>query len=181
MKTWKYFIHLAYYWDMDIERKVEALLFASEESLGILEISSILFEDQKLVKKALKNLIKDYEGRETCIEITSIGKKYRMTLKTEFLDLVTPVAKSEMTQDQIKLLTIILNSKKIMRGEINEKFRGKSESLIYSLKKSGFIKGEKYRNTEIIKLTSKFYKYFNIERGEKLTKITTAGDLEKND
>ncbi len=149
---------------MDIQRKIEAILFAAEEPVGITEISSILLEDQNMIKKELRKLIREYAGRETCITISNAGKKYRMVLKNEYSDLVKGVAKPELSPEQIRLLTLILNNDRTMKGEVKEKFKMQGDFLVHSLKRAGFIKSVKYRNTEIYELTGKFYKYFNMEK-----------------
>ncbi len=151
---------------MDIQRKIEAILFATEEPVGIMEISSILLEDQNIIRKELRRLMKDYSVRETCITISNVGKKYRMVLKNEYSDLVKGVAKPELSPEQIRLLTLILNNDRTMKGEVKEKFKMQSDFLIHSLKRTGFIKSIKYRNTEIYELTNKFYKYFNMEKNK---------------
>ena len=151
---------------MDIQKKIEAILFAAEEPVGLTELSSILLEDQSVVKKELRKLIKEYSERDTSITISTLGKKYRMILKSDYSDIVKDVSKPELTNEQIKLLTLILNKDKTMKGEVREKFKVQSDFLIHSLKKGGFIKSLKYRNTEIYQLTGKFYKYFNIEKGK---------------
>jgi segregation and condensation protein B len=151
---------------VDIQKKIEAILFAAEEPVGLTELSSILLEDQSVVKKELRKLIKEYSERDTSITISTLGKKYRMILKSDYSDIVKDVSKPELTNEQIKLLTLILNKDKTMKGEVREKFKVQSDFLIHSLKKGGFIKSLKYRNTEIYQLTGKFYKYFNIEKGK---------------
>ncbi len=161
---------------MGIDEKLEALLFASEEPLSLTELSSILLESQDEVKKSLKRLIKSYESRNTSIVISVTGKKYKMTLKSEFNEVVSPVATPELSKEELKALTLIVNSKKAMKGEVNEKLHKRADAVITNLKKLGFIKSEKYRNTEIYKLTGKFYKYFNVKKGVQLD--TTKGEEE---
>ncbi len=161
---------------MGIDEKLEALLFASEEPLSLTELSSILLESQDEVKKSLKRLIKSYESRNTSIVISVTGKKYKMTLKSEFNEVVSPVATPELSKEELKALTLIVNSKKAMKGEVNEKLHKRADAVITNLKKLGFIKSEKYRNTEIYKLTGKFYKYFNVKKGVQLDK--TKGEEE---
>ena len=161
---------------MGIDEKLEALLFASEEPLSLTELSSILLESQDEVKKSLKRLIKSYESRNTSIVISVTGKKYKMTLKPEFNEVVSPVATPELSKEELKALTLIVNSKKAMKGEVNEKLHKRADAVITNLKKLGFIKSEKYRNTEIYKLTGKFYKYFNVKKGVQLDK--TKGEEE---
>ncbi len=149
---------------VNLEQKIEALLFASEEPVGITEISSILFETPEQVRKSIRKLLKDYDARETSLQISTVGKKYKMTLKSDFQEIVFPVATPEFSQDELKALTIIVNSRKPMRGGVSEKLHGQAGSVIHSLKKKGMLKSEKYRNTEIYTLTNKFYRYFNVEK-----------------
>ena len=72
------------YHNVELQKKIEALLFATDDPIGIKEIASLLMENEDAVKKELKKLMKDYAARETSIAILCTGKKYRMSLKKEY-------------------------------------------------------------------------------------------------
>ncbi len=147
---------------VELQKKIEALLFATDQPIGVKEISSILMENEETVRKDLRRLMKDYSTRDTSLCIISTGKKYRMSLKSEYEGIAMPVAKMEMTPLQLKALTAIYNSGKALRGSIRDRVGEKTDDVIGELRKSGFIKSEKYRNTEMYTLTRKFYTYFNV-------------------
>ncbi|HHE75806.1 MAG TPA: SMC-Scp complex subunit ScpB, partial [Candidatus Aciduliprofundum boonei] len=65
----------------EIMKKVEAVLFSSENPMRVGEIGEIIGHDSKEVSKAVKKLRKEYENRGGAIEIAKIGNKYVMQLK----------------------------------------------------------------------------------------------------
>jgi segregation and condensation protein B len=151
---------------MELRGKIEAILFATEEPIGIVEISSILMADSEEVKKELNKIIKEYKKSEQPMEVIITGKKYRMGLKPEYREVAYPVAKKEINGDEMEAMTIILNGEKVMRGALREKFGERADKIVTNLKKMGFVKSEKYRNTEIYQLTNKFYKYFGVNKNQ---------------
>ncbi|MCL4345038.1 MAG: SMC-Scp complex subunit ScpB [Candidatus Thermoplasmatota archaeon] len=160
---------------MELRGKIEAILFATEEPIGVVEISSILMVKPEEAKRELNRIIRDYKRSEQPMEVIITGKKYRMGLKPEYREVAFPVAKKEISGDEMEAMTLILNSTKTMRGTLREKFGDRTDEISRNLKKMGFIRTEKYRNTEIYSLTNKFYRYFGI------TRKMMAIDLEAED
>ena len=152
------------YHNVELQKKIEALLFATDDPIGIKEMASLLMENEDSVKKELKKLMKDYAARETSIAILCTGKKYRMSLKKDYDSIAMPVARMEVTPQQLKALTAIYNSPRALRGAIKDRLGEKSDEIISELKRAGFIKIDKYRNTEMYVLTKKFYSYFNMNQ-----------------
>lgn len=161
---------------MELRGKIEAILFATEEPIGIVEISSILMADSEEVKKEINKIIRDYKKSEQPMEVVITGKKYRMGLKPEYREVAYPVAKREISGDEMEAMTLILNKEKAMRGMIRDKFGERTEQVIRNLKKMGFIKAAKYRNTEVYQLTNKFYKYFGVNKRD----IRKEAEISKN-
>ena len=60
------------YHSVELQKKIEALLFATDDPIGIKEMASLLMENEDAVKKELKKLMKDYASRETSIAILSV-------------------------------------------------------------------------------------------------------------
>ena len=162
------------YHNVELQKKIEALLFATDDPIGIREMASLLMENEENVRKELKKLMKDYSIRDTSITISSSGKRYRMSLKPGYESIAMPVAKMEMSPLQLKALTVIYNSNRALRGNIREKLGEKADDIISELKRSGFIKIEKYRNTEKYVLTKKFYSYFSVNQKKLKEEINKA-------
>ncbi len=166
---------------MELRSKIEAILFATEEPISIIEIASILMSDQGEVKKELNHIIRDYKKSEHPMEILITGKKYRMGLKEQYREIAMPVAKKEIGNEEMEAMTLILNSNRVMRGKIREKFGDRSTEILRNLKRMGFVKADKYRNTEIYSLTNKFYKYFGVRKREIANMAKVEEEIEGED
>lgn len=59
------------------------------------------------MRKALRQLVKQYSGDGTAMEIRRIGHRYRMALKSEYVELAMPVAEAEMSRSEIDALAYI--------------------------------------------------------------------------
>ncbi|MGP6220687.1 SMC-Scp complex subunit ScpB [Caldiplasma sukawensis] len=161
----------------EVEKKVEAILFASGYLMQVNEIASICGEDSEDVGKAIKKLTKEYAKRDTSIEIKKVGKKYRMELKDEYKNIAMQVARPEIDHDGLKLLSVI-NSGIDTVGRVKDAVGKNFELALMKVREMGFIKLEKYRNTEKIILTRKFYSYFNIQP-PKQPKMEKGGEDEQ--
>ena len=59
----------------DIKHKVEAVLFTTGKFLNVEEIANLSSLSNDLVIQALQQLIQDYNGRDTSLEIIQQGDK----------------------------------------------------------------------------------------------------------
>ncbi len=165
---------------MDVKLAVEALLFASKEPMSVGDMSIPLNEDKETVSKALRSLIKDYASRDTALRIAKIGIRYKMEVKDEYVEVAEPVSQPEFPKESQELLSMILTSDGLLRGEVTRRFGDSAEKLISDLKASRIITSEKYRNTEIFRIGKNFYKYFNVSR-EKVNDLVHSSQVDKPD
>lgn len=159
---------------MSLEEKVEAILYASENPLSIADIATVLGENRDEVMKALKALLKDYRKRQTSLDIVRSGIRYKMQLKNEFSEIVTPVSKREISNLELKILGFVAANSQCMRGDIVQHFGDRSRSPLEVLVHRKFLSAKKYRNTELYSVTREFYRYFNINKNELSAKVNNS-------
>ncbi|WP_162509382.1 SMC-Scp complex subunit ScpB [Thermogymnomonas acidicola] len=94
-------------WPDGPHQELEALLFATRQPLSVSDLSSLVGEEEGAVRKALRQLVKQYSGDGTAMEIRRIGHRYRMALKSEYVELAMPVAEAEMSRSEIDALAYI--------------------------------------------------------------------------
>ncbi len=163
---------------MSLEEKVEAILYASENPLSIADIATVLSENKDEVMKALKALIKDYRKRPTSLDIVRNGIRYKMQLKNEFSDLVTPVSKREISNLELRILGFVAANPQCMRGDIVQHFGDRGRAPLEGLVHRKFLSARKYRNTELYSVTREFYRYFNINKSELESKVKNSEEAE---
>ncbi len=166
---------------MSLEEKVEAILYASENPLSVADIATVLNENKDEVMKAVKALIKSYRKRPTSLVIVRTGIRYKMQLKNEFSDIVTPVSKREISNLELKILGFVAANPQCMRGDIVQHFGDRSRTPLEGLVHRKFLNAKKYRNTELYSVTKEFYRYFNINKSELEDRVKNSEETEKNE
>lgn len=149
---------------MDLKSSVEALLYASKDPVSISDMAIILKEDKEAVSKAVRSLISDYRKRKSALKIARLGIRYKMELREEYHDIALPVAEPEYSQREMAILGFIASNPDVRRGILRDFFGEKYMEPVARLRRDGFIKSEKYRNTELYTVTKKFFKHFNISK-----------------
>jgi len=144
-------------------KKVEAVLFSSENPMRVGEIGEIIGHDSKEVSKAVKKLRKEYENRGGAIEIAKIGNKYVMQLKEDYLQYGYRVGKREMSDEVLRTLAVIAYYQPITQSKLREFLGSRVYEYVDELKKRGFVYGKKAGKTIVLRTTKKFTEYFGID------------------
>ncbi len=147
----------------DIKQKVEAVLFTTGKFLMVNEISNLAGISEDLVLQSINSLTEDYKQRETSLEIIRLGDKYKLNIKKEHMSLTSSLLKStELEKPTQETLALIAFKQPIMQSLIIKMRGNTAYDHIKNLEQLEFITTEKKGRTRLIKLTQKFYDYFDI-------------------
>jgi len=152
----------------ECKNKIEAILFTIGRFIEIQELAKLCdIGSVGYVKKALLELKKEYESRDTSLGIIEENNKWKLNIKNEYGYLTNQlVSDSELESPTIKTLAVIAYKQPVHQSEII-KIRGNSAYIhIKDLKEQNFISSERYGRTRLLKLTKTFYDYFNINKNE---------------
>jgi segregation and condensation protein B len=121
----------------EIEKIIEAVLFASGEAVSVEKLSEITGVDNKTMRKILANLEFLYQSSDRGICLKEINGKYQLATKPEYYDYVQevmePRASQPLSQAALEALSIVAYNQPITRAGI-EKIRGvNSDSAISKL------------------------------------------------
>lgn len=166
---------------MDLKSRIEALLYATEYPLSISDISIMLMVPKDDVAKSMKQLIREYAKRETSLTIARNGVRYKMQLKDEFVEDVMPVTEREFTKVELNILGYIAANPNCKKGDLNDSFGEKYKEVVDNLKKKRLIASKKYRNTEVYRVSKRFYSYFNVNKEKLESLIERPENGENND
>lgn len=142
---------------------VEALLFSSGRKMGEGELSKITRLKPEKLKQALEELKRKYESEESPLILFNEGDSWKLTTKEKYLGLVQNiVTETELDKSLMETLAVIAWKYPILQADVIKLRNNKAYEHLRELEEAGFIAREKKGRTKTIKLTPKFFEYFDL-------------------
>ncbi len=166
----------------EIKNKIEAVLFITGRFMAVEEIAQFCnIGSTGSVREALKSLMETYNKRESGLEIIEEDKKYKLNIKRQYNHLSTKLISScELDPPTQATLAVIAYKQPALQSEI-VKMRGSSAyDHIKTLKEMEFVTSEKKGRTRLLKLTSKFFDYFDIVEDHLKRDFQNIGEKQEN-
>lgn len=163
----------------DLKKRVETLLFATGRSLTLKELSDLTkIESLEEIKKSLEELKKDYSERDSSLHLVGENDIWKLAIKPDYTNFTSDLySKNEMDKSLLETLSVIAWKQPIIQSDV-VKVRG---TLTYDhvkiLKELGYVESEKFGRTRKLKLTSKFYDYFDVSKKELEEKFKNIKDV----
>ena len=150
-----------------IKNQVEAVLFAVGKQIKIEDIARMCNSNKENVQKALKELQEDYNKRDSAVMITNTDDIWKMSIKENFLSLVRNiVTETDLDVQTMETLALIAYSSPILQSDVIDKRNASAYDHIKVLMDLGFITRNKKGRTFVIRITEKFWEYFDIEKSK---------------
>lgn len=149
---------------MDPEcKKIEAVLFTTGRFMTVEEIAQAAgFGSVGFVKERVEELQRHYDGADSAICVVNQDDRWKLNIKKEFGFLANKlVAGSEFDAPTTKTLAVIAYRHPAVQSDIIKIRGNKAYDHIGALQEQGLITGEKSGRTRLLKLTPKFYDYFD--------------------
>lgn len=148
----------------NLRNQVEALLFASGKFMSEENLSLIIGADPKDIRKAIKKLQDEYGERDHSLMIVEENKSWKINVREAYLNLVRKiVADTELQKSVLETLAVIAWKSPVLQSEV-VKIRGnKSYEHVAQLEEMGFLAREKEGRSFSLKVTEKFFDYFDVE------------------
>ncbi|MGD0818169.1 MAG: SMC-Scp complex subunit ScpB [Methanomassiliicoccales archaeon] len=147
---------------MDPDRVIEAVLFSSSSPVKVAEIADKAQLSQDAVRRALRRLITEYEGKECSIEVVKTGMKYSMQLRKDYVHLSASYSVQELDAGVVKTAAIIAYNQPILQSDLAKKRGSNVYDDIRTLRHLGLVTGKKTGQTLLLSTTKKFSEYFGI-------------------
>lgn len=156
----------------DLRNRVEAVLFSVGKKIDVEEIAKLCRADINEVIKILKQLQKEYTEKDSALVILDEGTKWSLTVREKYLSLTKKlVADTELSKTMMETLAVIAWKQPIKQSEVISIRTNKAYDHIKELEEMGFITSEKYGRTKLLKLTEKFFNYFEVSGDMDIRKI----------
>src|SRR3989338_2778751 len=154
-----------------LKGKIEALLFSSWRKMSIEEISKLSRSKPEEIQNALAALKKEYDEKDSSVMLVNEGDFWKLTVREQFLPLVQKiVTETELSKTVTETLAVIAFKYPIKQSDLIKIRTNKSYDHLKELEEMGYISRQKHGRTNLIKLTQKFFEYFDLPE-EKLKEV----------
>lgn len=146
------------------KNKVEAILFTTGRFMDVDEIAKFCgIGSVGYIKQVLEELKKDYGNRENSLELINEDNKWRINIKKSYNYLTTSLLENtEMDRPTQETLAIIAFKNPVLQSDIIAIRGNGAYDHIGYLKDNDFVTSEKHGRTRLLKLTPKFFDYFDV-------------------
>ena len=149
------------------EKKVEAVLFAVGKEITSERVASLCMLEVKEVEEIIAKLSADYLQRDHSLNIVKKDSGWKLTVRDEFVPLVSSIVSStELERPLMETLAVIAWKYPIVQSEVIKLRSAAAYDHMKILEERGFIAKEKAGRTYKLKLTPKFFEYFDLPSEE---------------
>jgi len=153
--------------------QVEALLFSSGKTMSEEQLAALTKLDPRTVKKALADLKADYDVRDSAIVIFNDDTGWKMMVRELYVSTVKNiVAETELTRACMETLAVIAYKyPKAVQSEVIDIRGGGAYEHMSELERLGFIVREPSGRSYLVKLTERFFNYFEVKGGQDIRQV----------
>lgn len=159
-------------------KRIEAVLFASGKYLTEQQIIELTGIPKNQFKKTMDSLKKHYETSDTALQLFQETDAWKLNVKEEYNDIIKNiVSDAEMAKPIMETLAMIAYRSPVLQSEIIDARGSGAYDHISLLEDKGFLTREKYARTFKLRVTEKFFEYFDIDGDKDLGKV--FGNIKK--
>ena len=157
----------------ELKRRLEALLFAAGRKVTIDELSNLCgVPSSGLIQQLLKEVKEEYEARDSPLLLTPETDGWKLTVREKYLDVVQRInPHTELSKQATETLSIIAWNQPIMQADVIAVRTTAAYDHIKELEEMGFITKVKHGRTFVLKITPKFFDYFDIPKKDSAKQI----------
>ena len=146
-----------------VKSKVEAIIFSTGNRISLDEISKLCRSNKEDVLAALHELKNEYDDKQSSLMLVEEGEFWKFTVRDHLIPIVRKiVTETELSKSVLETLAVIAYKYPILQSDIIKLRTNKAYDHLVELESSGYISRQKHGRTNLIKLTEKFFKYFDL-------------------
>ncbi len=152
----------------EIKNRIEAILFSIGSFIDVEELARICsIGSTGLVKDYLIELKRDYQERNTALELVEEDNRWKLNIKGKYGHIANKIlSDSELDSPTMKTLAVIAYKQPIEQSKLIKARGNSAYQHIKQLKEQNFITSEPSGRTRILKLSKTFYDYFDVNKDE---------------
>ena len=155
----------------DLINRIEAVLFSSGKKTSIADLKRICkTRDEENIRNAVSDLKKRHDD-STSLMIVDEKDSWKMTIREKYNQFIKKiVTDTELPKTIMETLAVVAWRSPVRQSEVIKIRTNKAYDHLKELEESGFITSQKSGRTKLLKLTPKFYEYFDLEGDEDIRK-----------
>ena len=166
--------------DEELKRMVEAILFAAARKLELAELAKLCKRPEQEVLDILTDLKTQLDSSNSPTMLLQDGTAWKLTVREKYVGVIRKVVTTtELPRGILETLAVVAYKVPVLQSKVIKIRTNKAYDHLSQLENSGFITREKSGRTKLVKLTPKFFEYFDIDPSKLKQKFTSAGDVEK--
>jgi segregation and condensation protein B len=162
-----------------LKKQIEAMVFAVQGGLTTREIAERLKKPEKEVQKVLDDLAGDFEDRG--FKVVSDGEKWKMIVEPAMTEVVKELTPMEFPKSIVQTLATIAYFNPAIQSDVIKIRGNKAYDHIKFLEQENFITSKEFGKTSKLRLTDKFFEYFEVKKGEEKYLFKEKGSQNKGD
>ncbi len=164
----------------DLKKNVEAVLFAAGRLVSLEELSRLLNnKDLNEIKKAVHSLKRELEEKDSAIMVFEEGDGWKLTVREKYLPTVQQITPhTELSRPMLETLAVVAWKQPARQSEV-VKYRGSTAyEHIHELERMGYIARDKQGRSYKVRVTNKFFEYFDLPKEKLKALFKDVKDLE---
>lgn len=149
--------------DLDPVRIIEAVLFSSSQPVKISEMEVQTQLGGSVIRKAIKKLQEEYDGRGSAIELSKTGMGYSFIVREEYRPFGRQFAPKEVPDDVLRTAAMIAYHQPILQSDLARSLGARVYDDVRELHQLGLVTAKKKGQTLLLTTTKRFCEYFGID------------------
>ncbi len=155
--------------DKEIKNRIEALLFITGKPFSLNMISKTIGIKKDRCESLLNEMSQELEDRDGALFLFEEDNEWHMSIREKYSGLVKDlVSELQMDQSVLQTLSVIAWKAPVLQSEVIDIRNNKAYNHIDILHSKGFITKKTSGRTYLLRLTDKFYEYFEVDSKEEL-------------
>ncbi|MBI2137988.1 SMC-Scp complex subunit ScpB [Candidatus Woesearchaeota archaeon] len=147
----------------NLKYKIEALLFSSGRRMPLEEMEKLTKAAPEDIRESIRSLKEEYAQRNSSIHLIDEGNAWKLSVKDEHIDAISQiVTKSELPKTLMETLAVIAFKYPMKQSDLIRIRTNKAYGHLLELERLGYIARQKFSRTKLIRLTPKFFEYFDL-------------------
>ncbi|MBI2125049.1 SMC-Scp complex subunit ScpB [Candidatus Woesearchaeota archaeon] len=148
-------------------KRIEAVLFAVGKEITSERIASLCSMEVQQVEEAISVLSSQYSQMNNSLQIIKKENGWKITVHDKYVPLVSSlVSSTELERPLMETLAVIAWRYPVVQSEVVKLRNAKAYDHMKQLEEMGFVAKEKFGRTFKLRLTKKFFEYFDLPSEE---------------
>ncbi len=166
--------------DEELKRLVEAVLFAAGRKIELAEIAKLCRRSEQDVLAVLTEWKPQLDAGSSPTMLVQDGTAWKLTVREKYVHVIKKVVtQTEMPKGHLETLAVVAYKAPVLQSKVIKLRTNKAYDHLGQLEHSGLITREKSGRTKLIKLTPKFFEYFDLDPSKLKQKFGSAAEVEK--